>query len=484
MTHRHPLPRRQFLRFGAAGTLLGLSGLGPWLRDSRADTSSGYKALVCVFLYGGNDGLNCIVPTDSRYAQYSAVRGALALPLGSLAALGPSGYGLHPALSPLTAAWNDAHLAPVFNVGPLAQPLTKSQYLAAVASNPQALPDSLYSHSDQQHLWQSASASAASRTGWGGRAVASDSRATQPVISVSSNALFGLSNSASPLVLPGPGSDFGVSGFDATSLSWAPNAVRKQALQQLYAAGAAGTTLGEAFSTQQRGAMATADLLHDLLASSPATHAATNAGIDNAFASLTDASGKLTTPFAQQMYQVAKLIANHGVVGGSRQVYFAQIDGFDLHGNQIASSATDPAGVHYGLLQQLGDGLSAFYQALKNTGLLNNVTLFTESDFGRTFLPNASKGTDHGWGNMQFVLGGAVKGGTTYGTYPSLTLGGPDDVGSHAWDEQGRWIPTTSVQQYAGTLLNWFLDAPPLAQLETILPGLNNFGSAPLLNFV
>jgi uncharacterized protein (DUF1501 family) len=166
-------------------------------------------------------------------------------------------------------------------------------------------------------------------------------------------------------------------------------------------------------------------------------------------------------------------------LGGARQVYFAQLGGFDTHGGQIGADAL--SGHHAGLLKQLGDALACFQDALAALGLAESVTTFTQSDFGRTFLPNNSSGTDHAWGNHHLVLGGAVKGGF-YGSYPTLALGGPDDVGVDPWEQQGRWIPTSSVDQYAATLLGWM--GASAAQLDGILPNLANFGSTRSLGFL
>jgi uncharacterized protein (DUF1501 family) len=228
--------RRLVLGRGAAlstafGTL-GAAGLGNLMLATQPAHASDYKALVCVFLYGGNDGLNTIVPTDDiRYAQYTAVRAGLALPRSSLSALTGSDYGLHPALSALSSVWNAGQLAPVFNVGPLHEALTQTQYLGA-AKNSAAIPEKLFSHSDQQTLWETATAAvntAQSRTGWGGRAC--DVLGTaNPVIALGSNGRFGLSAAQSALVLPGPGAIFGAHGLQAQDLASAANAARKNAV--------------------------------------------------------------------------------------------------------------------------------------------------------------------------------------------------------------------------------------------------------------
>jgi uncharacterized protein (DUF1501 family) len=470
--------RRWFLRAGAtlAGAL-GVGGLTNLMLGARPAHAADYKALVCVFLYGGNDGLNTIVPTDTtRYTQYANVRGGLAIPKANLVNLGGVDYGLHPSLSALSSAWTAGQLAPVFNVGPLYQPMSKAQFRAAALSS-ELIPDNLFSHSDQQVLWESSSTDAQARTGWGGRA--SQALATaNPVISLGGSSRFGLSSTHTPLVLPGPGSTFGVHGMQPQDLDWAPLAARKAALDALYAE-AQDTTLADAYTQMQRDAFSVSQRLAALVKTQPGD-AGANAAIDSAFAPLIQ-DGELTTDFAEQMYQVAKLIAGNATVQGNRQIFFTEMDGFDTHGNQIVGGAP-LTGKHAELLKELGDALAAFHQAMHNLGLADAVTTFTQSDFGRTFTPNNSDGTDHAWGNQQLVLGGAVKGGRGYGTYPELTLGGPDDVGVESWELHGRWIPTTAVDQYAATLLGWF--GAGEAQLDAVLPNLKNFGSQRTLGFV
>lgn len=469
--------RRRWLQ--CAGSTLasafGVTSLTSLMIAPSAAQTADYRALVCVFLYGGNDGMNTIVPLDTtRYNQYAGVRGALALPQSALLRLSGTDYGLHPALSALADAWNEGALAPVFNVGPLYRPLTKSEYRSAPASSP-LIPDNLFSHSDQQVLWESATTHAHTRTGWGGRAAAVLGT-TNPVISVGGNSRFGLSELQAPLVLPGPGATFGIEGLG--DLSWAPIAARKTALEALYADGHQNKLL-DAYARQQRDAFATANRLGALVKTQPGDVNAP-AALTQAFAPLI-ADGKVSTGIGQQLYQIAKLIHSNATVQGSRQIFFAQLGGFDTHGNQV-SSGNPQQGQHAALLQQLGDALACFHNAMKAIGRADQVTLFTQSDFGRTFKPNNSTGTDHAWGNHHLVLGGAVKGRTTYGTYPTLVLGGPDDVGLHEWEQHGRWIPTTSVDQYAATLLRWFGASD--AQLDAILPNLVNFGSQRVLGFL
>ena len=479
-TSTFDLRRRRLLQSSGAtcAGALGLGSLGNLLltaEPAHAQTA-GYKALVCIFLYGGNDGLNTIVPTDAaRHAQYSAVRGPLAIPRDALVALPGAAFGLHPSLAALGAAAGAGNLAPVFNVGPLYSPLTKAAYRAEPNGSIRR-PEGLFSHSDQQVLWETGTTQSQERTGWGGRASAALGTAN-PVISVGGSARFGLTNLQSTLVIPGPGSTFGAYGFEPTELQWAPNAARKAALDAMYAA-PQDTALANAYAKQQRDAFVVSQRLGALVKVAPGS-AGSNAVIDAAFASITTA-GNITTDLGRQLYQVAKLVAGNATVQGNRQIFFAQAGGFDTHADQIAGNAL--SGVHAARLKEVGDAMAAFYAAMKNLGMGSQVTAFTQSDFGRTFKPNSSNGTDHAWGNHHLVVGGAVRGNATYGSYPELVLGGADDVGSDAWELQGRWIPTTAVDQYAATLLTWFGASD--AQLDLSLPNLRNFGTNRRLAFV
>jgi uncharacterized protein (DUF1501 family) len=472
--------RRRWLQRSLAGTAsaFGAGSLANLLAAAPAQAAD-YKALVCIFLYGGNDGMNTIVPTDAtRHAQYAAVRKGLAVPRSSLAALSGSDFGLHPAMSALQSVWNKGQLAPVFNVGPLYRPLTKAEY-RSLSANSAELPESLFSHSHQQALWETSSTIATERTGWGGRA-SQTLGTTNPVISVGGNGRFGLSSSQVPLVLPSPGASFGLAGLTGTDLNPSQAQARLATLKTMYASSSS-NQLMSAYNRQQREAFEMATRLGDLIKVKPGSSSAGNfAAIDAAFAGLT-VNGALQTSMAKQLYQVAKLIAANTTVQGSRQIFFAQLDGFDLHASQ-AASANVPSGQHAKLLAELGDAMAAFQSAMDRLGMSDQVTAFTQSDFGRTFTPNNSLGTDHAWGNHHLVMGGAVKGKATYGRYPELVLGGADDVGSSSWEMQGRWIPSSSVDQYAATLLRWFGASD--GQLDTVLPNLSNFGSKRTLGFV
>jgi uncharacterized protein (DUF1501 family) len=478
--NNHPASaaRRRWL-MGSGATLAGALGAGTVanLMSVRPAHAADYKALVCIFLYGGNDGMNMIVPNDTAtYDKYTAVRKGLSIPKANLVNLSGINFGLHPAMSALGTAWGDGKLAPVFNVGPLFQPLTKAQYRAA-ALNSELLPDSLFSHSDQQNLWETGTTRSLTRTGWGGRAAETLATAN-PVISVSGTARFGLSSLQTPLVLPGPGSTFGAYNLQAND-TWAPLLARKAAIDALYAENQ-DVTLAEAYTSAQRDAFKVSSRLGAVVKTRPGD-ADANAAIDAAFASITGPDRKMTSPIGNQLYQLAKLIVGNASAPRSQQIFFASMSGFDTHGNQLVTSSP-LEGEHARLLKQLGDALGAFYGAMKALGLSESVTTFTQSDFGRTFAPNNSTGTDHAWGNQHLVLGGAVKGGRSYGTYPTLALGGDDDVGKESWELQGRWIPTTSVDQYAATLLGWFGAGD--SQLDLVLPNLRNFGTARQLGFL
>jgi uncharacterized protein (DUF1501 family) len=466
--------RRRLLQLGG-GVMAGAMGAGSiaFMAPKMARAQSGYKALVCLFLYGGNDGTNMVVPNDaSRHNQYATVRGALALPRSSLVGLAGTDFGLHPAMSALAPVWASGDLAPVFNLGPLYAPLTKAEYRNAPPSSP-LVPDSLFSHSDQQVLWESSGTDALERTGWGGRAVAA-LNAGSPVISVGGNGRFGLSALGSPLVLPGPGAGFGLNGLDDT---WDPVVARKTALAALYNQ-SQGNVLGDVYAARQREAMEVADRLSGLVKVLPRDGISTL--IDSAFAPLTNAQGGLTTRLGAQLYQIAKLIEGRTTVRGSQHIFFAQMGGFDTHSAQVSTNSQ--SGDHAGLLKELGDAMACFHAAMVALGLSDQVTFFTQSDFGRTFATNSSNGTDHAWGNHHLVMGGAVNGRVTYGTYPELVLGGRDDVGVDAWERQGRWIPGLGVDQYAASFLRWMGASD--TQLNTVLPNLPNFGSARTVGFL
>jgi uncharacterized protein (DUF1501 family) len=445
------MKRRDFLQHAAALTgSAALGQLGSFA--AKASAATDYKALVCIFLYGGNDANNMIVPLDSAgYANYAKVRSYLALPQAQLlplaAASGAPQYGFHPALPGLQSLWASAKLAVVANVGTLVQPLTQAQYLSTTTVK----PESLFSHIDQQHQWQaSISSTSDSNSGWGGRltdqlASLNANSSVPPMISTGGNNLFVTGAASQALVIPTSGS-FGLNGFSSSSA----DSVRRSALEQLLNIDQS-TNLTEAAQAIMSGALTSSAILNPILTTTDATLAAR-------FSALTD-------NFSQQLLAIAKVIEARASLGASRQVFLATLGSFDTHTNQLNEQQT--------LFSQLDAGLAAFHGAMGDIGAGTSVTTFTLSDFSRNFLPNTGGGTDHAWGSHPLVIGDAVNGGSIYGTMPTLELSGPDDASN-----LGRWIPTIAVDQFAATLASWF--GADAAALAAVLPNLSAFSPSAL----
>ena len=437
------LSRRKLLQlaaFGVAAQMLPFRSFNA-LAQSAGDE---YRALICIFLFGGNDGDNMVVPMDGQaYQDYATVRGALAHPVSNLLQIGvidpsqsPYGltmYGLHPSMTHLSAL--ASHLAVVANVGTLVEPMTKDEYLNRLKPRPQAL----FSHSDQQAQMQNASPLQSSFSGWGGRII-DRLQSLNPVASFPA----GISMSGNNVLLVGEQSrPVSLSGGDSILLSGASGTAgeaRTVAMQQ---------TLGldSGFGLMQA---ANATLSQGILVGQ----------------AISDALGAstLTTPFpnsslGRQLQQVAQLIQAREALGMQRQVFFCSTGGFDTHSDQLPQ--------HANILGGLSQAMAAFYEATVEMNIADKVTTFTESDFGRTFQPNPTLGTDHAWGSYQLVLGGAVSPGF-YGTLPTLQLNGPDST-----DGRGRWIPTTGLDQYGATLASWFGIGD--GDMSTVFSNINNF---------
>lgn len=456
--------RRRWLA-GTAGALALGAGAGMIPVYSRAQ-SGGFRALVCVFLYGGNDGLNMTPPVGSdAYRRYQSVRGPLSVAASGIEDL-DGNIGLHGAMRDLLPFWQNGQMAVVNNVGVLSRPTSQEEFFAWKGSSDNTLiPDNLFSHSDQQILWETASSSVMTRAGWGGRLMELLGN-TSPVYGFGKASRFGEGEYSQALSLPGAGSELGLQGYSNDN-RWA-NA-RLDALQQLVAQGS-GNQLQTGFSHAQFSAFETSALLGDILAQAPAAGSpdVSNPAISEAFEHF---GGNLDNALTRQLYQVAKMIRHRAAIGGNRHLYFVTLDDFDHHANQMVR--------HQELLGILGPALASFQRALQVMGVTDQVTTFTQSDFGRTFKPNSSGGTDHGWGNQQLVLGGGVDGGRSHGLYPSLELGGPDDSGEKSWEQQGRWIPGVAMDQYLGGLVNWFA-SDPQGVTATVLPNLARFDNRAL----
>lgn len=443
--------RREFIKriahaIGAAAFMEGFHRLG-WASAFLPQESNDYRALVSIFLYGGNDGNNTIIPAETaEYQTYASARGTLAIPQADLLPITPSNmslrFGLHPSLRDIHDLWGERKLAVLCNVGTLVEPITRDQYLRGAQR-----PDSLFSHSDQQAQWQASISDQPSRTGWAGR-LADRLGANEQfpiLISVAGSSLFATGAQARPLALV-PGSSFGLRGFGTSPSERA----RLEALRQLLRVDTEMELVRKASELTEQ-AIVNSQLLNQALSNA--------APLQTQFPS---------TSLGKQLQQVAKIIAARGALGARRQIFFCSLGGFDTHNNQLPTQAS--------LLAQLGQAMRAFYAATVELGVATSVTTFTLSDFGRTLKPAAGGGTDHAWGSHHFIMGGAVRGGDFYGRYPTLTIGGPDDASN-----EGRWIPNVAVDQYGATLALWF-GLPP-SELTSVFPNIGRFAT-PNLGFL
>ena len=456
--------RRAFLKRASALSIAGAAA--PWalnlaaMADASAAGASDYKAMVCIFLYGGNDYANTVVPYDAAsYNTYQSMRPSFAHARASLDAtvLAPASapvdsagvahqYALAPGLAPLLPLFDSGKLGVLMNIGTLIQPTTKLQW----NNKSVRLPAKLFSHNDQQSTWQS-SAPEGAVSGWGGRIgdifEAGNTNSTFTCVNVSGNAIF-------------------MSGNSAVQYQVSTN----------------GSVPLNGLKSPLFGSFAATEALRTLI-TQPRTHVLENeynrvakrsVDANTVLTSALATGAALATPYpasnnlGDQLKMVARMIAAAPALGAKRQVFFVSLGGFDLH-DKMATS-------HPVLMKTVADAMAAFHASTVELGVADNVTTFTASDFGRTMTGN-NDGADHGWGSMHFVMGGAVKGKNLYGTAPVVANGGPDDVG------QGRLLPTTSVDQLAATLGKWMGVSD--SALLTLLPSLSNYNaSARTLGFL
>jgi len=476
------ITRRRFLKTTGGGLVtaaslnLGLEKLG--LMAAHAQTAAlpaDFKALVCIFLNGGNDANNMVIPYDTTgYGQYFAVRNpsGLAIQQANLAATSiqplsiSTPFALHPSLAPLKTYFDTGKMAVVCNVGPLVELLDRTTY----RNGTKRRPYQLFSHSDQIEIFQTAKADSRIQTGWAGRlgdkVVSLNGGNAFPLnTSVSGSVIFGRGQATRPLSI-GTGalnSILVLNGFPTPGT--ADSIARRTAFDNIRGLDRPATQPTLLTATQDMTASALS--IQAALATDPAiTQVFPNTGLGN------------------QMRQIAKLIKlnlTSGSLGLNRMIFFASLGGFDTHSNELTG--------HTNLYGQLAGAMDAFYKATLEldaimVGTSSRVTTFTMSDFGRTFQPSGTGGgvgTDHAWGSHSLVLGGAVRGTDFYGevgpggtVFPVLQLGGPSDT-----DSRGRWIPTTAIDQMATTFANWFGVASP-TDLAYISPLIGNFARSNL----
>lgn len=459
------ITRRDFLRTSACavGSMALASSIETFsvVHALTPDAATDYKALVCVFLNGGNDGNNMFVSLD-QYASYSNVRATagLAIAQDNLLAVSPvsgGSYGFHTNMPEMQNLFNQGKLAVLCNNGPLVEPLTRTTYQNGTGKKPLQL----FSHSDQVGLFQTAIANSVSQTGWGGRLADK----TQ-----------GLNGSATfPSNVSIAGINLLLSGVDTRQLAVADSNTSLANVLQL---NAAPTTAEQTPRFASFNELRTLDNNFKLVKAASDTRSS-SLQTDNALSSVNPTLATVfpNTTLGRQLKQVALLIkactdANAGI-NMKRQIFFTQLGGFDTHSAEIGGQG--------GLLTQVSQAISAFYAATVELGIQDKVTTFTMSDFGRTLQPAGTGvtavGTDHAWGNHQLIVGGSVQGHTLYGTYPTLALGGPDDTDGGT-NPRGRWIPTTSVEQYAATLATWY--GLSSADLSAVFPLIDRFATSNL----
>jgi uncharacterized protein (DUF1501 family) len=469
--------RRQFLRTASLASMAGISA-SPFLLElnslaamAQSTSPTDYKALVCIFLQGGNDGHGTVIATDTEsfdaFTQARSGAPGLAYPLSELLPITlrtpQSGrtFALNPSLNGVQNLFNAGRAAIVANTGTLIQPVTKTQ----VISNTAPLPASLYSHFDQTAAWQAIASNGGSseHVGWGGRvadlieSMGMNTNAMFTCISTAGIALFlsGQTSFQLNVTSAGPIPIYGLSqplfGSQAGS----------DALASILSADEANLFAKEYEVVVERSIEAQATLASAMLPAGPT-------GVPNPPQYLDPVTNTLATnSLATSLQTVARIIGGRGSLGVRRQIFYVQLGSFDTHDGQAPQ--------HARLLTQLGQALEYFDGLMTTTGLSDQVTAFTASDFGRTLTSN-SDGTDHGWGSHHFVVGGAVAGGDMYGPYPVIGSNQTNDVGA------GRLIPTIGVDQYAGTLARWFGLSD--GQVRTVFPNFGNFGSSPYLGFL
>ena len=465
--------RRQFLQAAASAVgataapfALNLAAIGS--AAAASSTGNDYKALVCVFLAGGNDPFNTLLATDlSSWSEYVRLRttndsGSIALPYvganGGVLPIAPTTqqagrtFALHPAMAQVRDLFNSGNTAIIANVGTLMAPTTKAQYKAASVP----LPAKLFSHNDQQSMWQ-AYAPEGARVGWGGRMAemvgSGNTDATFTAISTAGSAVFlagrnitqyQISDAGAVAIRNINGNLFGAKG-NANPLKAIVAGQRSDMFEKEHAAVVSRSINAQITLSSAMAPVGPTGVVNPTLYINPNTGASS------------------VNPLALQLQTVARIIAARTNLGAKRQVFYVSLGGFDTHDFQKTA--------HADLLAKLAHGMAYFDSVMTNlqgADLRQQVTLFTASEFGRTFASNGD-GTDHGWGSHHFVMGGAVKGKNIYGKVPVTGVGHELDIGS------GALLPTIAVDQYAATLGTWF--GLSTTQINDVFPNLGRFDS-------
>ncbi|MBX2879909.1 MAG: DUF1501 domain-containing protein [Granulosicoccus sp.] len=441
--------RRSFLKTQLALGACMTAGLDVISAPVQAADLSGYKALVCVYLAGGNDSYNMFVPFNaSAHADYAAARRFVALPRNQILPIEPAtysdgqAYGFHPSMTQCQNLFGSGDLAVLANVGTLVRPLTKQQYENRAAE----LPKQLFSHNDQTDSWLAANARGTNGVGWAGQTMdlmyPNGAPQPSPSISIGGNTLWQTGRRVRSF-------EVGTNGVGSQYLPFHRGPVK----------------LRDTFRLLHQ-----ADLQNpNALAKEHAETLDRAEAFGNSINTALESAPEFQFPqgrLADQLKMVANLIAVRDRLDANmnRQVFFVRIGGWDTHDNQVSGDNK-----HANLLRQVDLGLAAFHNAITSLNVQDSVTCFTATEFGRTVIPNGS-GTDHGWGGHSLVLGGAVNGGDIYGQMPDIRVDSGDAV------KGGRMIPTTSVDQYSATLARWF--GLNQSELARVFPNLGNFSSS------
>jgi uncharacterized protein (DUF1501 family) len=462
------MSRRRFIGQSACSGL-GLSGLLSTLGTLRlfnatlsaqgglpADDS---KALICLFLFGGNDSNNTLVPRDlPSYNAYQTDRGILALSRDSLLPIANPGgdgreFGLHPAMAPLLPVYNAGDMAILCNVGTLVAPITKAEYLSGGA----AIPPHLFSHNDQQVQWQTSVPDSPKKVGWGGR-IADLLQGLNAGADISMNVSIAGSNffQVGDQVLQYHVTPQGSIGLDGTSWNWSPwmemFPQNTQMLNRSY-----GHAFEQEYANIMKRGISNDALLKNQLAANPLP-----AGVGT-FPNSLNGQGQLNR-VAAQLRMILRMIHARQGLNMKRQIFFAALGGFDTHDAQLDD--------HAALLLELSTAIADFHTHTTQLGIADKVTLFTASDFNRTYNSNG-KGSDHAWGGHHLIVGGALNGGRLYGDMPILQIQGPDDTGT-----RGSWIPKVSTDEMSATLARWF--GVSENDLPLVLPNIGRFSRTDL----